>query len=60
MVKDDGALGREEEVVDETGGLLTIRSGVGEGDFDELLVGLELRIDPLAVGVDGGEDLVGG
>lgn len=46
-------------MVDESGGVLAGKGGVGEGNFDELLGWLEMGCDPLAVGVDGGEDLVG-
>ena len=59
VIEDDGTFRGKEEMVDETGGVLASRGGVGERDFDKLLGWLELDIDPLAIGVDGGEDLVG-
>ena len=46
-------------MVDEAGGLLAVWGGMGEGDLDELLGGAELVFDPLEVGVDGGQDLLG-
>jgi len=58
VVEDDRARGSEDEVVDEAGGLLAVRSGVGEGDLGEVLGGIEPRFDPLEVGVDRGEGLV--
>ena len=59
VVEDDGARGGEDEMVDEAGGLLAIRGGMGEWDFDELPGWTEFFFDPLEVGVDCGEDLVG-
>ena len=59
MVNNDWAGGSEYEMVNKTGGLLAGRSGIGEGDFDELLGRVEFIFDPLQVGVDGGEDLLG-
>ena len=59
VIEDDGALRSKEEMVDEAGSALAGRGGVGERDFNKLLGWLELDIDPPAIGVDGGEDLVG-
>lgn len=58
VVEDDRARGSEDEVVDEAGGLLAVRSGVGEGDLGEVLGGIEPGFDPPEVGVDRGEGLV--
>ena len=59
VVEDDGARGSEDEVIDEACGLLAVRSGVGKGDFGEVLGGMEPRFEPLEVGLDRGEDLLG-
>ena len=60
VIEDDGTLRGKKEMVDEASRVLTVRGGVGEGNFDELLGRLKLDIDPQAIRVDSGEDLVGG
>lgn len=60
MIDDDRAIRGEHEVVDEASRLLPVWSGVGERDFDELLSRLECVLNPLAVGIDSGQDFFSG